>query len=400
MDLYPTVELPGSVAPADGNSGTGFEPGFRQVSAGASESATSNGAPAKAPGDLGPNNERLEDVKPELVHALRELVRQYRQEGIVARRHEIRRIRQARLFWQGLQYAWWNPNDMNWHLPYENRSSDDRELEEMPRYQFVTNFYQGFGLSFIAVLSQDVPSELTDQQLNNVNALNQKFLGQQQQVGNTLLPQYQSILNNPGLSSADKAAVTGQSQGALSSAFDSLQQSAQNRLARTRNSAGFGELTDELARQKGIAEAGQAQQNQLAFTSTAFQRQMAALQGLSGLYGIDSNLLGRTLGIPAELLNVRSNASRNNGGFFSALGSGLGSTLGALPGALFLLAMRPGAGSRHRLQSPAQEIRCQRRRHHARTARLERRRESQLRHPGSLAPRPLSLIFFLGAVNP
>jgi hypothetical protein len=107
--------------------------------------------------DLGPNNERLEDVKPKLVHALRELVRQYREEGVVARRNEIRRIRQARLFWQGLQYAWWNPNDMNWHLPYENRSSDDRELEEMPRYQFVTNFYQGFGLSFVAVLSQDVP---------------------------------------------------------------------------------------------------------------------------------------------------------------------------------------------------------------------------------------------------
>jgi hypothetical protein len=37
------------------------------------------------------------------VHALRDLVRQYREEGIVARRHEIRRIRQARLLWQGLQ---------------------------------------------------------------------------------------------------------------------------------------------------------------------------------------------------------------------------------------------------------------------------------------------------------
>src|SRR5438445_12278800 len=47
---------------------------------------------------------------------------------------------------------------MNWHLPFEQRFNDDRELEEMPRYQFVTNFYQGFGLSFIAVLSQDVPS--------------------------------------------------------------------------------------------------------------------------------------------------------------------------------------------------------------------------------------------------
>src|SRR6267378_1693823 len=107
---------------------------------------------------LGANFGLLEEERPELVNALRELVRQYRQEGVVARRHEIRRIRQARLFWQGLQYSWWNPNDMNWHLPFEQRFSDDRALEEMPRYQFVTNFYQGFGLSFIAVLSQDVPS--------------------------------------------------------------------------------------------------------------------------------------------------------------------------------------------------------------------------------------------------
>ncbi len=167
--------------------------------------------------------------------------------------------------------------------------------------------------------AQSATRQLTDQERASIDALNQQFFGQQQQVGNLLLPQFQSILNNPGLSAADKAAV-----------------SAQNRLARTRNSAGFGELADELARQKGIAEAGQAQKNQLAFTNTAFQRQMAALQGLSGLFGIDSNLLGRTLGIPAELLNVRANASRNSGGgFFSALGSGLGSTLGALPGAFF-----------------------------------------------------------------
>ena len=47
---------------------------------------------------------------------------------------------------------------MNWHLPFEQKFNDDRTLEEMPRYQFVTNFYQGFGLSFVAVLSQDVPS--------------------------------------------------------------------------------------------------------------------------------------------------------------------------------------------------------------------------------------------------
>lgn len=181
--------------------------------------------------------------------------------------------------------------------------------------------------------AQEQTRQLTDQQLANINALNQQFLGRQQQVGNLLLPQYQSILNNPGLSPADKAAVTAQSQGALASAFDSLQQSAANRVARTRNSAGFGELEDDLARQKGIAQAGQAQKNQLTFTNTAFQRQLAALQGLSGLYGVDTNLLAKGLGIPSELLNVRANASRSSGGFFSSLGSTLGGTLGALPGA-------------------------------------------------------------------
>jgi len=50
--------------------------------------------------------------------------------------------------------------------------------------------------------------------------------------------------------------------------------------------------------------------------------------------GVDSNLLGRTLGIPAELLNVRANASRPSG-FFSTLGSSLGGALGGVPG-LFL----------------------------------------------------------------
>src|ERR1700682_454792 len=165
MDLYPTTEtwtgVPGAIAPADGNAASAVAPASRPASARYGDGRDERRQDASAttePLDLGANNERLEELKPKLVHALRELVRQYREEGVVTRRHEIRRIRQARLFWQGLQYAWWNPNDMNWHLPFEQRFSDDRALEEMPRYQFVTNFYQGFGLSFIAVLSQDVPS--------------------------------------------------------------------------------------------------------------------------------------------------------------------------------------------------------------------------------------------------
>src|SRR5271156_6722947 len=97
----------GLVAPADGNA-----PG---VSPAPHAFATTPEGMA----DLGSNFEHLEDARPDLVNALRELVRQYRAEGITSRRNEIRRIRQARLFWQGTQYSWWNPTDLNWHVPYE-----------------------------------------------------------------------------------------------------------------------------------------------------------------------------------------------------------------------------------------------------------------------------------------
>lgn len=157
----------GSVAPLDGGSAGGLGSGSGGAAGGANGGRVplgidgkpaANSAEAAAKIALGANNERLEELRPDLVNALRELEVQYRQEGIVARRNEIRRIRQARLFWQGLQYAWWNPQDMTWHLPYESKINDDSAAAEMPRYQFVTNLYQAFGLSFISVLSQDVPA--------------------------------------------------------------------------------------------------------------------------------------------------------------------------------------------------------------------------------------------------
>src|SRR5580704_3268326 len=141
----------GATVEADGNGPTESV----QLGGGVSLALDSQNDPQAA---LGPNNELLEQAAPRLVNALRELVVKFREEGIVARRHEIRRIRQARLFWQGLQYAFWNPQDMNWHLPWEAKIYDDSALAEMPRYQFVTNLYQAFGLSFVSVISQDVPA--------------------------------------------------------------------------------------------------------------------------------------------------------------------------------------------------------------------------------------------------
>lgn len=183
--------------------------------------------------------------------------------------------------------------------------------------------------------AQAATRRAADEERARIDALNQQLFGEREQARNLLLPQFQDILQKPGLSDAEKAAVTGQSQGALASAFDALQQSAANRLARTRNAAGFGELADELARQRGRESADVAQRNELDFANEAFRRRMAALSGIGGLFGLDTNLLGRSLGIPADLLAVRANASRGGGGFFSALGGSLGRSLGALPGGLF-----------------------------------------------------------------
>src|SRR6267143_672785 len=107
-DAFAPQVPPGTIAPKEGPIALHTKP----AAAGERASLGEDGAPS----DLGPNNERLEELKPRCVAALRQMIIEYRMEGIVSRRHEIRRIRQARLFWQG------------------------------------------FGLSFIAIMSQDVPT--------------------------------------------------------------------------------------------------------------------------------------------------------------------------------------------------------------------------------------------------
>ena len=103
---------------------------------------------------FGVNNEQLTE---RLQEALRRLVFQFSTESELSRRQEIRRIKQAHQFWRGLQYMWWSERDQNWHLPFEQKLVNNSSVEDMPRYEFVTNIYQAFGLSLVSVLSQDVP---------------------------------------------------------------------------------------------------------------------------------------------------------------------------------------------------------------------------------------------------
>jgi hypothetical protein len=182
--------------------------------------------------------------------------------------------------------------------------------------------------------AQAQTQSLIDQQLAHQNAMNQEMYRNSEGLGSQAAAGYQNLLANPGFSTAEKSAITNLSQSALSSAFNALAQNAANRVARTRNSAGYGELIDSLARTQGQDQANLAQQNQIAFGNAARSGTLAALSGLSGLYGTDTSLLGRALGIPAQLLDASVRNAQNNNSFLSSFGSGFGPALGGLPTAL------------------------------------------------------------------
>jgi hypothetical protein len=161
--------------------------------------------------------------------------------------------------------------------------------------------------------AQAQTQSMIDQQLAQQNALNQQLYSSAQGLGSQATAGYQNLIANPGYTDAEKSAISNLSQSALSSSFDALAQNAANRTARTRNSAGYGELIDSLARTQGQQSANLAQQNQVDFANAARSDTQSGLAGLSGLYGTNSSLLGQAMGIPTQLLNasVRNAASNN-----------------------------------------------------------------------------------------
>ena len=161
--------------------------------------------------------------------------------------------------------------------------------------------------------AQAQTQQLINQQLAQQNAMNREMYGTSEALGSRAASGYQNLLANPGFTGAQQSAIANLSQGALSSAFNALAQNAANRAARTRNAAGYNELLDQLARTQGQQQANLAQQNQFAFGNAARSDTLSALAGLSGLYGTDSALLGRALGIPAQLLDASARNAANSG---------------------------------------------------------------------------------------
>ena len=174
--------------------------------------------------------------------------------------------------------------------------------------------------------AQQSTRNLIDQQLNNQNQLLSQTSQQGTQDRSLLMPAIQNLLNSPGYSPAEKSAITQQGMGSARTAYDALNQAAQNQAARTNNGAASGAITAQLGRQQADNLSQQARQNQISFANQKLNQQLAGLNSLGQTYGVDTNLLGHAMGVPSTLLGARATASGGStlsglGGLFGGLGN-------------------------------------------------------------------------------
>lgn len=96
----------------------------------------------------------------ELQEALLNLVELYRLEGLISRRHEILEARRQRFYWQGNQFIFYDFENGDFATPPFGLSTrgDATDQQSGPRFNYVFNVYQPFGLAFIAVFSSQVPT--------------------------------------------------------------------------------------------------------------------------------------------------------------------------------------------------------------------------------------------------
>lgn len=113
-------------------------------------------APCDAPPQQGQYGRYYENLPEEIKASLKKLRDTFIAEGETARRLELKKCKEAREFWRGNQLLWWDELDQAW---YFLGSEWDQKIpeDEVPKFEFILNEYQAFGLSIIAVLSQSVP---------------------------------------------------------------------------------------------------------------------------------------------------------------------------------------------------------------------------------------------------
>ena len=161
--------------------------------------------------------------------------------------------------------------------------------------------------------AQQQTTQETEQQLASQNQLISQTNQEGQQELGVLMPDIENLLNSPGYTPAQQSAIEQQGMGAAQAAYGAQEETAANRVTTTNNAAGYGALQAELGQEQAQTLASQAQSDQIDFANEQINQQMAGLNALENTYNINSNLLGKAMGVPSQLLNVQEQASKGPG---------------------------------------------------------------------------------------
>jgi|SRR5579859_1586055 len=151
------------------------------------------------------------------------------------------------------------------------------------------------------------------------------------QAQSFLMPAYQNMYNNPGLTPAQQQAETAATEQGTGAAFGAASQEATNRAARTNNAAGLTSTQDALARDRMRTAAEQETQTAANNINATRADQRTGLAGINSLYGTATGATNAGYGSQNATLGTLSNnaARQRQGGFWNNFMNGLGSGAGA-----------------------------------------------------------------------
>lgn len=162
--------------------------------------------------------------------------------------------------------------------------------------------------------------------LSDQYGVNQGMMQQQQGQRSTetgsLIPGYTGMLDS-GYSPQEKSGIQQGTLGAISSSYGSAKDSASRRMATTGNSAGFGGFMTSAAHGEGKDLAQQELDNQKAFADEKQKRKLGGLQGLAGLYGVDTGFLSALNNNQLGTLNAGQAVQSGRRGVLGSIGAGL-----------------------------------------------------------------------------
>jgi hypothetical protein len=163
-------------------------------------------------------------------------------------------------------------------------------------------------------------AEAANAQLATTNDIGNKAGAQSQGVFGAAWPAIQNQLTP---SATTQSALTQLPMRAAGAAFNAADQSAQNRMAKTNNSAGFTGGADKLARDKAAAMSTAGLQGQEAVQNL----QNEGVKNATGMFGTSQDTMAKMYGMGAPTLQARAaglSGDQIAQGYIGAIGKPLG----------------------------------------------------------------------------